>query len=355
MSDIVSAPHRSRKTEASRLAPRRATGHDWRISCGGRRGSGESRCQQSRRTGSTSTTRSRVRASPSCLSRTSPPTRRAMRSRWQGGKTLHMFHRGPAQGAGLSGKPEGAYTTGLLADDIAAFMQAADIEQAHLAGLSLGAAVGMWLASKHPARVKSLSLHSAWPATDPFLRVVVEGWRLVALALGQCHRHGDRGDLPLVLHPGALCRAAAVHRLPWLTSCAAARCRRWTPSCASPRRCWPMTHATRGCRVDRGADPHHVRPPRHRVLRPASPSRSRKGSTGVGGHHLRRLRARPDLRGRGRVQRPHAGIPAAPLRLACRSGYTVDPGAKPLVWMVRSRHGVDCVLDPPAGFPTAAR
>ncbi len=88
------------------------------------------------------------------------------------------------RGAGLSGKPEGAYTTELLADDIAAFMQAADVERAHVAGLSLGAAAGMWLAARHPARVKSLSLHSAWPATDPFLRVVVEGWRIMAPALG---------------------------------------------------------------------------------------------------------------------------------------------------------------------------
>jgi pimeloyl-ACP methyl ester carboxylesterase len=79
------------------------------------------------------------------------------------------------RGAGLSGKPEGDYTTELLADDIAGFMQAASVERAHVAGLSLGAATGMWLAARHPERVKSLSLHSAWPASDPFLRVVVEG------------------------------------------------------------------------------------------------------------------------------------------------------------------------------------
>jgi pimeloyl-ACP methyl ester carboxylesterase len=40
------------------------------------------------------------------------------------------------RGAGLSGKPEGAYTTELLADDIAAFMQAAGIPAAHVSGLS---------------------------------------------------------------------------------------------------------------------------------------------------------------------------------------------------------------------------
>jgi len=87
------------------------------------------------------------------------------------------------RGAGLSGKPEGDYTTELLADDVAAFMQAAGIERAHVSGLSLGAATGMWLAAKHPELVKSLSLHSAWPATDPFLRTVVETWRIMARGL----------------------------------------------------------------------------------------------------------------------------------------------------------------------------
>jgi len=87
------------------------------------------------------------------------------------------------RGAGLSGKPEGSYTTELLADDVAAFMQAVGLDSAHIFGLSLGAATSMWLAAKHPARVRSLSLHSAWDQTDPFLRVVVEGWRTMAQAL----------------------------------------------------------------------------------------------------------------------------------------------------------------------------
>ena len=87
------------------------------------------------------------------------------------------------RGAGLSSKPEGVYTTELLATDIAAFMEAADIESAHITGLSLGAAVGMWLAGKHPDKVRSLSLHSAWDVTDPFLRVAVESWRIMARGL----------------------------------------------------------------------------------------------------------------------------------------------------------------------------
>ena len=80
--------------------------------------------------------------------------------------------------------PEGVHSTELFADDIAAFMQALGIEKAHISGLSLGAATGMWLAAKYPQKVKSLSLHSGWTKTDPFIKTVVEGWQVTAKALG---------------------------------------------------------------------------------------------------------------------------------------------------------------------------
>jgi pimeloyl-ACP methyl ester carboxylesterase len=49
-----------------------------------------------------------------------------------------------------------------------------------VAGVSLGAAVGIHLAARHPARLRSLSLHSGWHATDDYLTVVVEQWRTLA-------------------------------------------------------------------------------------------------------------------------------------------------------------------------------
>ena len=88
------------------------------------------------------------------------------------------------RGTGESAKPQGTYTTEQLADDVAAFMQAARVEKAHVAGLSLGAAVGMWLAAKHPDKVCSLSLHSGWAKSDGFQRAVVESWQIVAKAVG---------------------------------------------------------------------------------------------------------------------------------------------------------------------------
>jgi pimeloyl-ACP methyl ester carboxylesterase len=105
------------------------------------------------------------------------------------------------RGAGLTHKPEGSYTTQLLADDIAAFMQQAGIGRAHVAGLSLGAAAGMWLAAKYQDRVRSLSLHSAWPASDPYLRAVVESWRAMAEGLGSVTEMVIKGILPWCLTP----------------------------------------------------------------------------------------------------------------------------------------------------------
>src|ERR1044071_1868843 len=49
--------------------------------------------------------------------------------------------------------------------------------------MSLGAAVGIHLAARHPGRVRSLSLHSGWHATDDYLKIVVEQWRTLASAL----------------------------------------------------------------------------------------------------------------------------------------------------------------------------
>src|SRR5579864_1548550 len=88
------------------------------------------------------------------------------------------------RGTGESDKTEGVYSTEVLADDVAAFMQALGIPKAHISGLSLGAAIGMWLAAKYPEMVTSLSLHSGWAKTDAYLKTVIEGFQVMAKAMG---------------------------------------------------------------------------------------------------------------------------------------------------------------------------
>jgi 3-oxoadipate enol-lactonase len=105
------------------------------------------------------------------------------------------------RGTGETDKPEGVYSTELLGDDVAAFMQAAGIQRAHISGLSLGAAIGMWLAAKHPEKVQSLSLHGGWPKSDPFLKTIVEGWQVMAKALGSVSEMVVLGIFPWCFTP----------------------------------------------------------------------------------------------------------------------------------------------------------
>jgi 3-oxoadipate enol-lactonase len=105
------------------------------------------------------------------------------------------------RGAGETDKPAGVYSTELFADDLNAFMEAIGVEKAHVMGLSLGAAIGMWLAAKYPEKVKSLSIHSGWTKTDPFIKTIVEGWQVTAKALGSVTELVIRGIFPWCLTP----------------------------------------------------------------------------------------------------------------------------------------------------------
>ena len=105
------------------------------------------------------------------------------------------------RGTGETDKPEGAYTTEILADDVAAFMQALGIQKAHISGLSFGAAVGMWLAAKHPDKIRSLSLHGGWTRPDLFLKTIVKGWQELAKALESVPEMVILAILPWCLTP----------------------------------------------------------------------------------------------------------------------------------------------------------
>ena len=87
------------------------------------------------------------------------------------------------RGTGESDRPTAPYSIEDLADDIVAFLDALNIPSAHITGLSLGGAIGLWLAAKYPDKVKSLSVHSGWGKTDLFVKTLVDGWQVTAKAL----------------------------------------------------------------------------------------------------------------------------------------------------------------------------
>ena len=105
------------------------------------------------------------------------------------------------RGTGESDKPDDHYSTETLADDVAAFMDAAGIGRAHVTGLSFGAAIGMWLAAKHPEKVKTLSVHSAWSKTDAYIEAVLKSWQVMAKAFDSVPTTVIEGMFPWCFTP----------------------------------------------------------------------------------------------------------------------------------------------------------
>lgn len=97
-----------------------------------------------------------------------------------------------ARGHGASDAPDGDYSLAMLADDVVAVMDAAGVETAAVAGVSLGGMIAMELALRHPMRITALALvctsatmdSGAW--ADRIIKVRAEGTAAIAdLAMGR--------------------------------------------------------------------------------------------------------------------------------------------------------------------------
>ncbi len=178
-------------------------------------------------------------------------------------------------------------------------------------GLSLGAAVGMWLAARYPARVRSLSLHSAWNASDPFLRSVVESWRIMARGLDSVTEMVIAGIFPWCFTPELY--AARPEYIDSLADFV--RSRPMPPVDAFLRQSAPCS-PRRLCRAGRIEAPTLITFGEHDMVtstRFAGPL-----TEGIADSEVivfANCRARADLRDHRGVQRAHAGLPAAPVRL----------------------------------------
>ncbi len=70
------------------------------------------------------------------------------------------------RGAGKSGKPEGPYSSLLMAEDTIQLMDHLKIEKAHILGGSMGTLVAQEIAISYPKRVMKLILSSPWACHD---------------------------------------------------------------------------------------------------------------------------------------------------------------------------------------------
>jgi pimeloyl-ACP methyl ester carboxylesterase len=81
------------------------------------------------------------------------------------------------RGAGLSDKPNGPYSTAEMAKDTIGLMNALNIQQAHLSGISLGSAIAQEVALQASERVISLTLHCPWSRCNAYATRVFETLR----------------------------------------------------------------------------------------------------------------------------------------------------------------------------------
>lgn len=75
---------------------------------------------------------------------------------------------GDNRGVGQTDKPEGPYSTAMMADDYAGLMDQLGIKSARVVGCSLGSVIAQQLALRHPQKVRSMILMCTWARQDRF-------------------------------------------------------------------------------------------------------------------------------------------------------------------------------------------
>jgi pimeloyl-ACP methyl ester carboxylesterase len=80
------------------------------------------------------------------------------------------------RGVGRSGKPAGPLSLEQMADDAMAVLDTAGVESAHVMGLSLGGTISQFIAVRHPARVRSLTLVCTACRNHPWRTELLNHW-----------------------------------------------------------------------------------------------------------------------------------------------------------------------------------
>lgn len=81
---------------------------------------------------------------------------------------------GDNRGVGQTDKPQGPYTSAMMADDYAGLMDALGIKKAHIVGCSMGGIIAQQLALRHPEKVKSAVLMCTWARLDRYGKAVFD-------------------------------------------------------------------------------------------------------------------------------------------------------------------------------------
>ncbi len=88
------------------------------------------------------------------------------------------------RGAGRSDKPFTAYSIEQMADDAVAVLNHEGVDAAHVVGASMGGAISLVMALRHPTRVLSLTLACTACRNQPWRRELLERWMEAAQERG---------------------------------------------------------------------------------------------------------------------------------------------------------------------------
>jgi len=111
------------------------------------------------------------------------------------------------RGQGQSEHPAGPYSMRQHADDLAALLDALDIEAAHIAGISYGGEIAQLMGLHYPEKVRSLFLSSTVSEVRPLLRAKIAAWMAAAerrdgAMLYRVSVTDNFSELWLAAHPG---------------------------------------------------------------------------------------------------------------------------------------------------------
>lgn len=81
------------------------------------------------------------------------------------------------RGVGKSDKPQGPYTSEIMAADTAGLMDALGIDKAHVAGISMGGIIAQQLAINYPEKVRSAVIIASWAKCDTYAVNVFENFK----------------------------------------------------------------------------------------------------------------------------------------------------------------------------------